>query len=244
MVWLTTRSKTAVTYASQPWQKELINQTHAFLLAHLSWLGVPFVDPSTAFEAATKAARQVRVLDYACGPGTLTAILAGHATEFVGLDLSPNMVKAYNERFGSASDVNARATVGDLLSPNPLPDPSVSGPEYHDFDLAVVGFGFHHFADLPLATARLASRLKPGGVFMIADFVTHARIAHHAEHTIAHHGFGEHDVRSIFEGAGLVDFGYLEIPGEVEMVFAGGDGKAHYRTIFLAKGKKPASIGN
>jgi SAM-dependent methyltransferase len=233
-------SKSAATYASEPWQKDLINKFHEFLLAHLSWLGVPFIDPSTTFEAtpSTTPAHPVRVLDYACGPGTVTAILAGHATEFVGIDLSANMVKAYNDRFASSSDVNAKAVVGDLFSPTDS-NPSLSDPLFHGFDLAAIGFGFHHFDDLPLATARLVARLKPGGVFMIADFVTHAKVASHAEHTIAHHGFGEEEVRNIFTGAGLVDFGYLEIPGPVKMVFKGGDGKEHHRQVFLAKGKKP-----
>jgi SAM-dependent methyltransferase len=237
-------SKSAATYASEPWQKDLINRTHSFLLAHLSWLGVSFIDPSATFEAApptstTSATRQVRVLDYACGPGTITSILAGHATEFVGIDLSPNMATAYNNRFASSSDsLNAKAVVGDLLSPEG-PSPTISGPEYHDFDLAAVGFGFHHFDDLLLATSRLVSRLKPGGVFVIADFVTHAKIASHAEHTIAHHGFGEEEVHKIFTGAGLVDVGVLTIPEPVKIVFKGGDGKEHHRQVFLAKGKKP-----
>jgi SAM-dependent methyltransferase len=234
------RSKTAATYASEPWQKDLINKTHEFLLAHLSWLGVAFVDPSTTFEAPTASSRAVRVLDYACGPGTITSILAGHATEFVGIDLSANMVKAYNERFASSSTVNAKAVVGDLLDPSGT-SPSLAGPEYHGFDLAAVGFGFHHFDDLSLATERLASRLKPGGVFLIADFVTHAKVANHAQHTIAHHGFGEEEVRKVFGGAGLVEFGYLEIPEPVKIVFKGGDGTEHHRQIFLAKGKKPGA---
>ena len=105
---LTVASKTAATYASEPWQKDLINKTHEFMLANLTWLGVDFTNPSTTFEAPTgpsTSARQVRVLDYACGPGTITSILAGHATEFAGIDLSENMVKAYNERFASTGDV-------------------------------------------------------------------------------------------------------------------------------------------
>lgn len=228
----------------------MINKTHEFMLANLSWLGVNFIDPSTTFEAPTgpsaTSARQVRVLDYACGPGTITNILAGHATEFVGIDLSENMVKAYNGRFApddstdssSVPTLNAKAVVGDLLDPAGT-SPSISGPEFHNFDLVAVGFGFHHFGDLALATQRLVSRLKPGGVFLIADFVSHAKVANNAEHTIAHHGFGEEEVHKIFGAAGLVDIGFLKIPGPVKMVVKGGDGAEHHKQIFLAKGKKP-----
>jgi SAM-dependent methyltransferase len=222
----------------------LINKTHAFLLSNLSWLGVDFIDPSAAFEAPTS--RRVRVLDYACGPGTITNILTGHATEFAGIDLSENMVKAYNARFAPAEvdtddrtpTLNAKAVVGDLLDPSGT-SPSLSGSEYHNFDLAAVGFGFHHFNNLALATERLASRLKPGGVFFIVDFLKHAPLASPAEHTIAHHGFGEEDVHKVFGGAGLVDIGFLKLPEGVKIMFKGGDGAEHYREVFLAKGKKP-----
>ena len=226
----------------------MLNKTQEFLLAHLSWLGVDFIDPSTTFEspnAASTGSPQVRVLDYACGPGSITNTLAGHATEFVGIDLSENMVKAYNERLAPADaddtstpKLNARAVVGDLLDPAG-PSSSLSGQEFHGFDLAAVGFGFHHFDDLSLATERLVSRLKPGGVFLIVDFVKHAEVANHAGHTIAHHGFGEEEVRKHFGGAGLVDVGVLTIPEPVKMVFKGGDGMEHERQIFLGKGKKP-----
>ena len=76
-------------------------------------------------------------------------------------------------------------------------------------------------------------------MLLIADFVKHARVTNHAEHTIAHHGFGEEEVHKYFGGAGLIDIGVLTIPEPVKMVFKGGDGKEHSRQIFLAKGKKP-----
>ena len=156
------------------------------------------------------------------------------------------MVKAYNERFAPADaedtstpTLNAQAVVGNLLdSAGTLPP--LSGPEFHNFDFAAVGFGFHHFDDLSLATKRLVERLKPGGVFLIVDFVTHAKVANHAEHTITHHGFGEEEVHKYFGEAGLVDIGVLAIPEPVTMVLKGGDVKEQKRQVFLAKGKKPA----
>lgn len=188
------------------------------------------------------------MLDYACGPGTITTILQGYATDFVGVDLSENMVKAYNAKFTEIDEQNesntqrAKAFVGDLLNSRG-PSDSVSADEFFGFSLAVVGFGFHHFQDLDLATSRLVSRLKPGGVLLIVDFATHAKEGGHpAQNTIAHHGFGEDEVKRIFGHAGLIDIGVLEMECMVEMKRggAGDDGQQGFkRKVFMARGSKP-----
>ena len=66
---------------------------------------------------------------------------------------------------------------GNLLDPND-PDPrEFSGFDFHLFDIAVVGLGFHHFDDPALAAKRLVERLRPGGVLMILDFLPHGKVA-------------------------------------------------------------------
>lgn len=196
---------------------------------------------------------QVRVLDYACGPGTITGAFLGRATEFVGVDVSENMVKVYNEKFAELGSEQqncgngtltrtAKAFVGNLLDIKG-PSESVSSAKFFDFDLAVVGYGFHHFQDVYLATSRIASRLKPGGVLMIVDFVTHAKAeGDPVKNTIAHHGFGEEEVKSIFEGAGLVDIGVMEMEEAVMMKKPGArdDEPGWERKVFLGRGRKPA----
>lgn len=82
---------------------------------------------------------------------------------------------AYNQ--GLTSDFMS-ATVGNLLDPADPSPADFKGEEWFNFDLAVVGLGFHHFEDPTLAAERLAERLKPGGVLMIIDFMPHA---HHGE---------------------------------------------------------------
>ncbi|OAP56927.1 hypothetical protein AYL99_09039 [Fonsecaea erecta] len=225
-------------YTSEPWQRDLLNKVTAFIHQHVNWIGVDFIDPSTTFQTqspASAATRQIRVLDYACGPGTITHALAARATEYIGIDLSENMVKAYNVRFNpdpatagapssSAADgsaglddrvddtLTAHAVVGNLLDPKD-PSPShLSSPEFFNFDLVVVGLGYHHFQDIPLATKRLVERLRPGGIFLILDFVTHAMekssdpVMQRSVNTVAHAGFSEEELRSYFEDAGLTDF--------------------------------------
>jgi SAM-dependent methyltransferase len=244
---LISNSQAAPTYSSAEWQKDMINRTHAFILSNINWIGVDFLDPSTAFEKGKSTPRQVRVLDYACGPGTITSILQGYATEFVGVDLSGNMVKEYNRKFAETVQQSgsitqkAEAFVGDLLD-SKGPSDSVSETKFSDFDLAVVGYGFHHFQDLNIATSRLVSRLKPGGVLLIVDFFTHAKEdGNPAKNTIAHHGFGEEEVKRIFGNAGLRDVGMLEMEGTIWMKKpgAGVGGPAPSRKVFMGRGRKP-----
>ena len=219
-------------------------------MSNLNWIGVDFADPSVGFEEGAPRPRQVRVLDYACGPGTITSALQGHATEFVGVDVSENMVKAYNEKF-TASDQQsgtithtAEAFMGNLLDSNG-PSESVSGTQFFNFDLAVVGYGFHHFENLEVATSRLAARLKPGGVLLIVDFMTHSKLeaGHPAKNTVAHHGFGEDKVKSLFGKAGLVDVDIVKMEGTIEIKKPGAkdDEPGQKREVFLGRGRKPAS---
>ncbi|EXJ80561.1 hypothetical protein A1O1_08707 [Capronia coronata CBS 617.96] len=275
-------NKSAASYTAEQWQKDFLNKITAFIQQHIDWIGVDFVDPSTVFETKagletdSHAAKQVRVLDYACGPGSVTHALGARATEYIGIDLSENMVQAYNLRFAvpaPASQINsaaapssrqgpdsgpvlpdlepepepepepelepesfnAHAVVGNLLVPSDPAPSNLSSPEFYNFDIVVVGLGFHHFSDIPLATRRLVERLRPGGVFLIIDFVTHAMEnpdANPAVNTVAHHGFSEQDLRRYFEEAGLSEFGIVRM-GE-EVLLRG----TMKREPFMARGSK------
>ena len=175
-------------------------------------------------------------MDYACGPGTVTDALHAHATEFVGIDLSENMVKAYNARSNTGDGdepLNAHAVIGDLLVAGDPSPAALSDPKFFNFDLVAVGMGFHHFENLEQATKRLVERLKPGGVFLILDFLPHTNDLHAGHHTVAHYGFSEERVRQIFAGAGLEDVRVVKMNGEV---FLRGTTR---REPFLARGRKP-----
>jgi SAM-dependent methyltransferase len=83
------------------------------------------------------------------------------------------MVATFNSRVESAglSPTAIHAVEGDLFDKsNPSP-PSFSSPEWRDFDIATVGFGFHHFEDVVHSARQLKERLRPGGVLVINDFV-------------------------------------------------------------------------
>lgn len=85
------------------------------------------------------------------------------------------MVNEYNTSAQNQGipEAEMHAYQGNLIDPGQPAPEALAGKEFFDFDIAVVGLGFHHFDDPKLASRRLAERLKKGGVLMIVDFVPH-----------------------------------------------------------------------
>ncbi|KAI1321890.1 S-adenosyl-L-methionine-dependent methyltransferase [Xylariaceae sp. FL0255] len=181
------------------------------LQARLNWIGVNWVvdegdesddeegseevdnvdeSQSQSRELTRPVKREIRLLDYACGTGMMSRALAAYTTQCVGLDISEKMVAAYNLRAENQglSHKEMHAVLGDLAAPT-VSD-NLSSPDFFNFDIAVVGGGFHHFGDPDLAAKRLVERLKPGGVLLIWDFLPHGPLPEHEhKHSDAHdHG--------------------------------------------------------
>ncbi|KAK8073916.1 methyltransferase C1347.09 [Apiospora phragmitis] len=210
--------------------QKTIQQLTEALQERLDFIGVDWVaneeDGDDQGYGGTTPSREVRLLDYACGTGLMSRALAPYTTQCVGVDISENMVGVYNATAQNQglSDDEMHAVVGDVTVPDDPRPAALSAPHFFDFDVAVLGLGFHHFVDPPLAARRLVERLRPGGVLLILDFVTHEpfvkheeqdqhrghghghddkeKVFHNAAHTVTHHGFSESQMKGIFESAG------------------------------------------
>ncbi|KAK6857013.1 S-adenosyl-L-methionine-dependent methyltransferase [Apiospora arundinis] len=190
--------------------QKTIQQLTEAIQERLDFIGVDWVvdeddgndQGSTSGGTATASvpSREVRLLDYACGTGLMSRALAPYTTQCVGVDISENMVGVYNAtaRNQGLTEEEMHAVVGDVTVPEDPSPAALSAPHFFDFDVAVLGLGFHHFADPPLAAKRLVERLRPGGVLLILDFVTHEPIVKqqqqqgqdqdHDGHGHGHHG--------------------------------------------------------
>jgi cyclopropane fatty-acyl-phospholipid synthase-like methyltransferase len=109
--------------------------------------------------AATGAGPRWRVLSVGCGVGDTEILLAPHVGEILGVDLSPAGVQQAREDAARAGIGNARFQTGTLED--------VAG----EFDLIVAVFLLHHLPDPLLEEwpARIAARLRPGGMFYSLD---------------------------------------------------------------------------
>ena len=95
----------------------------------------------------------MRILDLACGPGTLTRRLAAHVSpggKVVGVDLAPGMIEVAS----AAHTPNARFEVMDIEQLS-FPDAS--------FDAVTCGHGLQFAPDLGAALREARRVLRPGG---------------------------------------------------------------------------------
>ncbi|KAI5851260.1 S-adenosyl-L-methionine-dependent methyltransferase [Morchella snyderi] len=146
------------------------------VLKRKEWSGVAWDEDNT------------RLLDYACGTGMFSKILAPYTKQLIGMDLSEGMVDLFNKSVhdqGIPSE-EMRAIVANLCVDKP--DPVLSDPDYHDFDAVISTFALHHVSDAPLAINRLVERLKKEtGVLLIIDFRTHDPVFPHGTHSHNQH---------------------------------------------------------
>ncbi|KEQ59558.1 S-adenosyl-L-methionine-dependent methyltransferase [Aureobasidium melanogenum CBS 110374] len=237
-------------YDAKPWQKKIAAQVASALDSHSSWLGANWTSSSN---------KECKLLDYACGTGSVTRALSNHITHATGLDISSQMLEQYKTLLSSSHpSLSLTTAIADFCSEDP--DPCLQGPEFYDFDVAGVALGFHHFNNPGLCISNLAKRLKKGGVLFIVDWLPkdvkpEDHIGHQHAHptssdtkegndteewkkmqkTIKTNGFTEEDMRTFFEGAGFQDFGFVVLEESFVLQM---NGKEVKKTGFIAKGRK------
>lgn len=112
-------------------------------------------------DAAGEAGRG-RLLDLACGPGIVTAALAGRAAAVVAFDATPEMLRRARERCEKAGLSNVAFEQGNAEA-LPFGDGS--------FDGIVTRLAIHHFEHPARVIAEMYRTLKPGGAMVIADVI-------------------------------------------------------------------------
>jgi SAM-dependent methyltransferase len=239
---LTTISEQSSNYDSKPGAQAIAKLVSDALHERKDWIaagGIRWAKPDDL-----KYGRECKLLDYACGTGSITRALGPWVTTIRGIDISENMVQKYNDDAKSAGlpPERVNAVVGDLCA-DEVPD-HLKTPEFHDFDIAVISLGFHHFENPMRAIERLTERLKTAtGTLIIVDFLPFDDEASGGDDpwqgTIKNRGFTSTNTEKLFTAAGLEKFSFSLLDEPAVLEKESGPVK---RGVFIARGvKKPTT---
>jgi hypothetical protein len=153
------------------------------------------------------------------------------------------MVSTYNQ-FSQEQNLseNMYAVQGDFLSPcHSTPDPLLD-QKFFNFDIIIMSMALHHVSNAQLMINKLNERLREGGVLVIVDWLTMGLGGPGIEekkmlpgaHTVAHFGFSIEEMKALYEGAGMVDIGFLEGIEKLKVPAEMGD----EQQVYIAKARK------
>lgn len=142
------------------------------------------------------------IADLGCGTGNATELLAPLVRKVIAVDREPAMLDAAKKRLSAASIHNVDFRLGELTD-LPIDDAGL--------DAAMVLLVLHHVSQPEAAAVEIARTLKPGGVLLAVDMVTHDRRSY--LHTMGHQhlGFDEKQVKGWAKAAGLKEVRYRRL---------------------------------
>ena len=149
---------------------------------------------SAIARAVSEGGRPVgRLTDIGTGTGRMIELFGGEASQALGIDRSPEMLRLARVKLAEAG-LGAELRQGDMYA---LPMPSGSAD-------TVILHQVLHYAQNPAAAVAEAGRLlAPGGRLLIADFAPHEREELRTRDAHARLGFAEDLVLRYLEQAGL-----------------------------------------
>ena len=115
------------------------------------------------------------VLEYGCGDGVNTVLLANRGAHVISLDLSPELIDVARHRLRAHNITSGVDFIVGSAHNVPLPDESID---------VVLGIAILHHLDLALASAEVKRVLRPGGVALFQEPVRNSWILKTARNLI------------------------------------------------------------
>lgn len=165
-------------------------------------------------------------MDYGCGTGTLSLLLASRLARVVAVDNAQGMLDVLAEKLRAAGVANVQTRCLDLTT---------QAPPAEQFDFVVSSMALHHIADPSALVLRLGALLRPGGYLAIADLDAEDGSFHGEGVGGVHHGFSEKQMCRFMVDAGLsaVEVGVAHV-----MVRPGPEGTVRKYPVLLATAGK------
>lgn len=147
-----------------------------------------------ALGTSSDAASLGRLIDIGTGTGRMIELFGPSATQSLGIDRSPEMLRLARVKLAEAGLAGAELRQGDMYA---LPLPSGSAE-------TVIIHQVLHYAQNPAAAVSEAARLlTPGGRLLIVDFAPHEREELRSRDAHVRLGFADEAILKYLEEAGL-----------------------------------------
>ena len=120
----------------------------------------------------------LRVLDFGCGSGANTALLAGRGAHVWGIDISEDLLRLGQRRLAISGRAEGATFIAASAHDLPFPDSSV--------DL-VFGIAILHHLDLDLVSREVRRVLKPGGRAIFQEPVRNSAVIRFLRSLVPYH---------------------------------------------------------
>ncbi len=172
--------------------------------------------------------RGMDCLDFGCGTGLLTLLLAPRVGTVTAVDGSPGMLDVLKGKIARTGWTGVTTRLADLDGDNPL------GGPYH---LAFSSMTLHHIRDVPALVRRVHASLRRGGQLALADLDSEEGRFHGDPRGVFHPGFERSSLAAVLEEAG---FRSVRAVTAARVTKKGEGGVVRDFTVFLMTGIKPA----
>jgi SAM-dependent methyltransferase len=137
-----------------------------------------------------------RAMEFGCGTGLVTALLAPNLGYVLAADSSQGMLDVLRGKLEGHGIRNVETLQADLSDVVP------AGP----FDFVCSSMTLHHIEDVAGLISRIHDRLAPGGRIAFADLAREDGSFHDADTAgIMHHGFEPAELTAWLQAAGFID---------------------------------------
>ena len=182
--------------------------THARAWDHVRSLHVPEARVEGAIRDMLGNERVRCLLDCGTGTGRMLELLASHADQAIGVDLSPAMLAVARANLERANIRGVQLRQGDIYA---LP------VERNSCDLVIVHQVLHYLDDPARALREAARALAPGGRLIAVDFAPHDDESLREGHAHRRLGFARSEVETLLAEANLEPTAHKDLaPGAGE----------------------------
>jgi 2-polyprenyl-3-methyl-5-hydroxy-6-metoxy-1,4-benzoquinol methylase len=150
---------------------------------------------AAAIGQTVKLDKTMTVLDYGCGTGLLSFLLAGKVGAVVAADSSEGMLGQVTNKIVEQGVKNVQAIRFDVTcDKTPL----------ERYDVVTSAMTMHHIEDVHGAMHGLDKLLKPGGWLAVADLCSEDG-SFHQDMKVPHNGFEPQELVQCLSGIGMTD---------------------------------------